>query len=87
MNPYQRHIPHPDVFELSHTPRVSVPYEPRSCDLVEFEADERVQHVVLASPIAGIQAPNGGHRDGHGVAAQSDSAGRSGGGRPTKGGR
>lgn len=47
MNPYQRHIPHPDVFELSHTPRASVPYEPRSCDLVEFEADERVQHVVL----------------------------------------
>lgn len=39
--------PAPDIWELSHTPRASVPYEPRSCDLVEFEADERVQHVVL----------------------------------------
>lgn len=63
MNPYQRHIPHPDVFELSHAPRASVPYEPRSCDLVEFEADERVQRVVLATP--GMQSPS--IRHGHTV--------------------
>jgi hypothetical protein len=50
----------------------------RESDVVEFEADERVQHVVLASPSAGMQAPDGGHRQGQAVAAQSDSAGRSG---------
>jgi hypothetical protein len=40
MNPYQRHIPHPDVFELSHTPRASVPYEPKKGDVVDWPAIE-----------------------------------------------
>jgi hypothetical protein len=46
-----------DHYELAYTPRESVPYGPRACDVVPFEADERVQHVVLASPSAGMQAP------------------------------
>jgi hypothetical protein len=133
---YSRHVsrqPTPDIWELSHTPRQIAPYEPRPGDVVPFEADERVQHVVLegdstnsagtclqspaggnvpfrpagiangrrrltqagsaypasrrgdaapahlssASPSAGMQAPDGGHREGQGVAAKSDSAGRS----------
>lgn len=72
---YFRHVsgqPLRDPYELSHTPRASVPYEPRACDLVEFEADERVQHVVLASPSAHMHTPHAAH-----VAAESDSAGRS----------
>jgi hypothetical protein len=63
MNPYQRHVSYPDVFELSDTPRQIAPYEPRACDVVPFEADERVQHVVLASPSAGMQAPIDRDRD------------------------
>lgn len=48
-----------DHYELAYTPRESVPYEPRPCDVVEFEADERVRHVVLATP--GMQSPSVRH--------------------------
>lgn len=46
---YQHNLrqPSPDIRELSHTPRQIAPYEPRPCDVVEFEADERGQYVVL----------------------------------------
>lgn len=62
MTTYFQHVsrqPTPDVWTLAYTYRESQPYEPRACDVVPFEADERVQRVVLATP--GMQSPSVRH--------------------------
>lgn len=85
MNPYQRHVPYPDVYELSRQPRVQQ-YEPRPCDTVEFEADERMQNVVLStSRPAGQTSPHVADAAAGRLSAQPEGRGRTRQGRLTDG--